>query len=454
MADGFSGLFQQHIKNQREAPTGGNLGAVLAKQAISNQQAQADQANKIALFEAQERVKQKNKDAEHKRFMEELRGRNLIAPKGGQPSSSGNGGQNFNPIGSGLTGGSGTVQQQTRQPLQDQFAPQPTQQPAQQQGGNFPFIVVGGKAIKNPRFESPANRAKRVRLEGREERLDVERDFNRLKEFGGVTSQKQLKRFSDASGFDITSDLENDIGSGRVSKIFDKEGNVAFKIMGQQEFSRMISEGKFSTDEQKTIRQLVDERNAWFKVIDRLEDAGISAILQDPESGEGETPFKSREGLFRFVIEDGKFGPLGQPVGFASIPARSATARQFLKNPALAGVARDIELAFQKWRIRVTGVQASDKELKVLRRVIASLSDNPRVFFQTVKNFTDNAEQDFNNLLDVKESFGRDVTQFRDLLDSSAKKKGLGFRTQFSPSGSDEFSKMSEEELKAIIGGQ
>ena len=105
-------------------------------------------------------------------------------------------------------------------------------------------------------------------------------------------------------------------------------------------------------------------------------------------------------------------------------------ARQFRDDPRLAAVARDIELAFQKFRIRVTGVQASDKEIRMLRQVIAKLTDEPGVFFETVRNFMESANEDFTILLDQKEASNRDVSKFRDLVKKAPSVQKSGIRKE------------------------
>jgi len=63
---------------------------------------------------------------------------------------------------------------------------------------------------------------------------------------------------------------------------------------------------------------------------------------------------------------------------------------------------------FQKYRIKVTGVQASDKELARLRPLIFNLSQNPEVFLQNADDIIRELDQSASNRIGMLEAGGRD----------------------------------------------
>ena len=138
----------------------------------------------------------------------------------------------------------------------------------------FLFNPFTKSIMQNPNFTSPLEMRREKRLEGKEDRLDTERDFRALNEFGGILTKDQLSKFSNSFGFDFGSDLSEDVGTGRIQRL-SKNGEKAFKVISEKEFSRLIQEGQFAPEEQKHIRILAEEKNAWTRVVRRLEEIGV-----------------------------------------------------------------------------------------------------------------------------------------------------------------------------------
>jgi len=144
--------------------------------------------------------------------------------------------------------------------------------------------------------------------------------------------------------------------------------------------------------------------------------------------------------------------PFLRELGITSLPARFELVRQLKDDPRLAAVARDIELAFQKFRTRVTGAQASDKEIERLRIIIAKLTDQPGVFFETIRNFMENSKEDFDILLNTKESFGRDVTQFRNLIETAPSTRKSGITKEDKLEGFTEEEEERYQKINKMLG--
>lgn len=320
--------------------------------------------------------------------------------------------ENQRPAMSLASGGMGTIHGQPvdlKQVLQRMLPPQPRQpapamlstQPIEQQQQPFRILLNPStgmpERIANPAYESPVREAREERLSKEQGLRDLKNDFNALISTGGVLDRDQMNRFTENLGYNISPDDE--IASGRVSKIMLPGGKTGYRVLPDKVYSRLIEEGKFTPEEQKHIRTIAEEHNAWTRVIDRFNDIGVS-----PSGPIGEVRFEKTNNLFL------------RELGVVSIPARFELARQFAGDPKYQALAREVEIAFQKFRTRVTGAQASDKEIARLRQVIAKLTDQPGVFFETIDAFQKDSLDDFRTLLDIKETFGRDTSQFRGLI--------------------------------------
>lgn len=93
--------------------------------------------------------------------------------------------------------------------------------------------------------------------------------------------------------------------------------------------------------------------------------------------------------------------------GILSVSARNNILRQF-RNPQVASLYSKLERAFQKYRVKTTGAQASDKELKQLRPLISRLVDEPEVFMNTLNDLRRELDQSVSNRLETQRNLGRD----------------------------------------------
>lgn len=121
-------------------------------------------------------------------------------------------------------------------------------------------------------------------------------------------------------------------------------------------------------------------------------------------------------GLDKYKVGWDIFQQLFNPVGPLSLQAKSDLLRQLNDaNPRLANLHSKLERAFQKYRIPTTGVQASDKELRVLRPLISNLSQNPEVFLLSAEEIAKELDQSVNNRIGVARSIGRDEERIKKL---------------------------------------
>lgn len=131
-----------------------------------------------------------------------------------------------------------------------------------------------------------------------------------------------------------------------------------------------------------------------------------------------------RKDLSELGIELGKGGEIEEetidsPFGPISLPARFNLASQYMKDPKYTAAKNKMERVFQSYRKVVTGAQASDRELKMLRPLVASFKDRPEVFFANLANMEEEADTLLASRFDMYDAFGRDTSKLRELYTPS-----------------------------------
>lgn len=105
--------------------------------------------------------------------------------------------------------------------------------------------------------------------------------------------------------------------------------------------------------------------------------------------------------------DKGLIDKLFNPTGPFSPVARSNLLRQF-GDPRVAALFDKLERAFQKYRIKTTGVQASDQELQKLRPLIANFLQTPEVFEENMQDIIRELDQSVSNRISTLKSYNRD----------------------------------------------
>jgi len=227
----------------------------------------------------------------------------------------------------------------------------------------------------------------------KEDRLLRGQDLQTLRTYGGSLDDEKLKSY----GIDVESYAK----AGGATPIIGPDGKRKWQIMPYEQFKAKVSEGKWGKAEIDNFQDRVTENTRWKQV---LENA-------------------SRVGIDESNIEDlGKieFDVVNTPMGPFSIPAKFNLAGQYLKDPAYTSLKRSIELAFSAFRKRVTGAQAGEKELQLLREIVPSLQDRPGVFFDTIRTLIDGSTNEMKSSLELYKAFGRDTTQLEKYLSNNS----------------------------------
>lgn len=257
------------------------------------------------------------------------------------------------------------------------------------QKASITLNAQGKPSVTISEIENPTIKIKR------EQRLERQNQINQLKSFGGVLTDNQMKDFSQSLGFDLSAEQS----TGRVEAFIDPVDNQKkFKVLDQTEYNAKVSQGKLAPSEIDYVKSATEELSNWKSVLNSMYEQGMSPEDLTKAFGSLET------------ID------VQSPLGVFSIPARFTLAQQFAENPKYITIARDLEKAFASFRKRITGAQASDKEIQYLRKIMPALTDNPAQFFASMEDNIGDVSRTLNDTLDVYKRAGRNVDEYETLI--------------------------------------
>lgn len=227
----------------------------------------------------------------------------------------------------------------------------------------------------------------------KEERLLRGQNLQSLRTYGGTLDDEKLKEFG--------VDVESYARAGGATPIIGPDGTRKWQIMPYEQFKAKVSEGKWGKAEIDNFQDRVTENARWKQVLQNAERVGIT---EDNIEDLG-------------AIE---FDMVNTPLGPFSIPARFNLAGQYMKDPAYTSLKRSIELAFSAFRKRVTGAQAGEKELVLLREIMPSLRDRPGVFFDAIRSLVEGSTNEMRESLELYKAFGRDTSNLEKYLEQNS----------------------------------
>ena len=246
--------------------------------------------------------------------------------------------------------------------------------------------------------------AEERRLGGEERRLKQARRDS-IGQYGTIVKESNKEAFQQETGIDVESAVE---GFGIARRVNSETGERSIRIPSQKERDNIIANKVFKPGEIDHMTNILDTRDTLTEVVEGLEELGISDFSD----------------AFDVEFDEG----LKSPLGPFSIPARFNLVGQFTKEPKYTALKQKLERAFQQYRKIITGAQASDKELKTLRPLIASFTDRPENFFENINSLIDENDRLFQTRLSTAGAAGRDTARFQELIDQrvgkTAKRRG------------------------------
>jgi len=262
--------------------------------------------------------------------------------------------------------------------------------------GRLPGDILRGKLG----LETASEASKRKRELNQEDyKMEKEKRYvfqNRmeyLKEFGGAVPKETLDEMEKTLGFSISDQAEG----GRATMELGLDGKPVYKFVPKEVWDLKVSQGKWDASEIEHMQKIAQEKTAWQGVKNQM----IALGLTEEELG------NSGNIIWETV---------GSPMGPLSVPARIDWVGQFSQDPRYAALRASIEQAFQAFRLRVTGAQASDKELARLRPVLPSLKDRPKVFWARIDALDNQAQESWDSRVNLYKRFGRDTSQIEGYL--------------------------------------
>ena len=215
---------------------------------------------------------------------------------------------------------------------------------------------------------------------GTQDRLKLQQNMNFLNDVGKSFDPEDPLDVESMSQLGLDADVLLESGkAGRKSdgKIF---------VMDKKSRDRIEGEKTVPLTVQKFVSETKDTRDIVVDSLAEFKKMGLDKISIKDQS------------LIKQMFA--KAGPL-------SAAARIPIINQF-DNPKLAALTEKMERAFQKYRIKVTGVQASDKELARLRPLIFNLAQHPEEFVANAEDIIKELDQSVNNRIGIQRVAGRD----------------------------------------------
>lgn len=214
---------------------------------------------------------------------------------------------------------------------------------------------------------------------GTQDRLQVQQNMNFLNDVG--------KTFNPEDSIDVESMRQlgldyNKMMEGGLAKR-NEDGSVF--IEPKKERDRLLEEKTVPQTVATSIDEFKDSKDILRDVMATYKDLNLDLNTKD-------------RGLVKQLFSE---------AGILSVSQRSNLLRQF-RDPKVASLYSKLERAFQKYRVKTTGAQASDKELRTLRPLIARLVDEPEVFKQTIADLEKELDQAVSNRLATQRAMQRD----------------------------------------------
>lgn len=231
------------------------------------------------------------------------------------------------------------------------------------------------------------------RLRGQEDRRLRQEKLTNIRNFGGVVPESDIESYKNDLGVDFDATVE---AYGLQARVDKETGKRTYVIPPDEILRTKAQSQKVSDAEINYLGDIVDANETMKEVISGLAELGITEENIN------------KVGKFSFAeVLGGDLGPF-------SIPAKFNLSGQYAKDPKYTMLKAKLERAFQKYRKVVTGAQASNKELVMLRPLIATFSQRPGVFFSVANDLISESDRVFNDRVNLMESAGRDVSKIKE----------------------------------------
>lgn len=248
-------------------------------------------------------------------------------------------------------------------------------------------LVQGGKIQ-----QAPLEAQQEQRRLGQEERRIRQEKAGNVRNFGVTVNSQDIQQL-EQEGLDLNATIET---FGIPARVDPKTGERKYTIPPQSVLSQRAGQQRVTPKEEEYFIDVFDAVDTMQEVLDGLTKIGVTDL--------GAIGQIQTEGI---TTELGPF----------SLPAKFNLIGQFAKDPKFTVLKVKLERAFQKYRKLITGAQASDRELRMLRPLVATFTSRPDVFFQTAKDLIGEGDRVIDTRLDLMESVGRNTTKLRGLVD-------------------------------------
>ena len=236
---------------------------------------------------------------------------------------------------------------------------------------------------------------------------------------GATVLETDFNEFRESTGIDP----QNEIEALGLTAIVNRDGTRSFRIPSEARRKEMIKIRPQGA-EMEFFQTALDTRDRFREVKQGMAELGVS-----------------QEALNKVVgaIPQGYF----EGVGPLSLEARFNLIGE-LRDHKFAVIKQKLERAFQSYRKIITGAQASDRELRMLRPLVARLISTPETFLQSIDSIVAENDSILNNRVGLMDAFGRDTSQLKKFLFEEKGVQEVG--------NSDDFNQQAGVALDSLLG--
>lgn len=249
------------------------------------------------------------------------------------------------------------------------------------------FVNTSDKPYENlQKFQSVRKSAKDQKVEdlryAKEDRLARQFQLENMKYYGATVTTEDISDIRKRTGNDLNVIIET---YGLDAEIDPETGDRSYVIPPADVLKNKATALTLKESELSYLGTIVDAKDTMSEVLKTVQELGLNNINK----------------VGNILWED--MGPF-------SMPARFDLVGQYAKNPKYTSLKSKLERAFQLYRKAITGAQASDKELKMLRPLIASFKQRPEVFQAVAQDLISESSRLYERRLGLYQRAGRDIT--------------------------------------------
>ncbi len=226
----------------------------------------------------------------------------------------------------------------------------------------------------------------------KEDRLLRQFQLENMKYYGATVNEDDIEDIRKRTGNDLNVVVET---YGLEANIDPETNGRSYNIPPADVLKNKASAMILKPSEIDYLGTIMDAKDTMTEVVQGVEALGINDLSS----------------VGTVIFDD--MGPF-------SLPARFDLIAQFTKDPKYIGLKSKLERAFQLYRKAITGAQASDRELKMLRPLIATFKTRPEIFSAVAQDLISESGRLYSRRLSLYKGAGRDTRKLEGMIEKDA----------------------------------